>query len=263
MIQNLQSLKENHTSVSSYYPTTSQDKLFDLSYTHQHNDGCTECSAGLICTTARIVSCTKLGCDNVWLVPRSRLSLEDAWPTPLIHFGSIGTLDKIITSAKKRDEVAQTDSVLAFQENRVGSSTSPCLIIKGVCHYADGHMHNSKEWQRYAAAVAASVAKEVLRCRAPAKCTTTSDSKEPLSERPSSPLDIMGLDSITNVPDNIPRFPGQPNLDTNFQSHEPEILPKTQPRGPPTRDIPSRLWICVKHAQGLREIGSFWHSNTG
>jgi hypothetical protein len=36
-----------------------------------------------------------------------------------------------------------------------------CLVIKGVCDYADSH--KSKTWQDYAAVVAAAVAKEILR----------------------------------------------------------------------------------------------------
>ncbi|KAJ4414026.1 hypothetical protein N0V85_003328 [Neurospora sp. IMI 360204] len=36
----------------------------------------------------------------------------------------------------------------------------PCLVIKGVCDYADSH--KGKGWQYYAAATAASVAKAVL-----------------------------------------------------------------------------------------------------
>jgi hypothetical protein len=132
------------------------------------------------------------------------------------------------------------------------------LFIKGVCHYADGHMNNSKEWQRYAAAVAASVTKEVLRCRAPAKCTTTSDSKEPLSVTPFSPFDPMKLDLIMNVPDNILAFPGQTTLDTYFQSHEPQILHEAQPRDAPTRDIPtdSGYASSMHKAYGRLEISA-------
>jgi nucleoside phosphorylase len=34
-----------------------------------------------------------------------------------------------------------------------------CLVIRGICDYAD--LHKSKEWQGYAAAVAAAYAKEL------------------------------------------------------------------------------------------------------
>jgi hypothetical protein len=36
----------------------------------------------------------------------------------------------------------------------------PCLVIRGICDYADSH--KNKVWQPYAAATAASYAKELL-----------------------------------------------------------------------------------------------------
>lgn len=38
--------------------------------------------------------------------------------------------------------------------------TLPCLVIRGICYYADSH--KNKIWQPYAAAVAAAYAKELL-----------------------------------------------------------------------------------------------------
>jgi hypothetical protein len=36
----------------------------------------------------------------------------------------------------------------------------PCLVVRGICDYADSH--KNKKWQGYAAATAAACAKEVL-----------------------------------------------------------------------------------------------------
>jgi hypothetical protein len=36
----------------------------------------------------------------------------------------------------------------------------PCLVIRGICDYADSH--KNKQWQMYAAGTAAAYAKEVL-----------------------------------------------------------------------------------------------------
>ena len=36
----------------------------------------------------------------------------------------------------------------------------PCLVIRGICDYADSH--KNKRWQAYAAGTAAACAKEVL-----------------------------------------------------------------------------------------------------
>ena len=39
--------------------------------------------------------------------------------------------------------------------------TFPCVVIRGICDYADSH--KNKIWQPYAAATAAAYAKELLR----------------------------------------------------------------------------------------------------
>jgi nucleoside phosphorylase len=38
--------------------------------------------------------------------------------------------------------------------------TFPCLVIRGICDYADSH--KNKRWQSYAAATAAAYAKKLL-----------------------------------------------------------------------------------------------------
>jgi nucleoside phosphorylase len=39
-------------------------------------------------------------------------------------------------------------------------NTFPCLVIRGICDYSDSH--KNKEWQGYAAMVAAAYAKDLL-----------------------------------------------------------------------------------------------------
>jgi hypothetical protein len=51
----------------------------------------------------------------------------------------------------------------------------PCIVIRGICDYADSHKNDS--WQEYAALVAAAYAKELLSVIRPtevadAKCAT-------------------------------------------------------------------------------------------
>ena len=43
----------------------------------------------------------------------------------------------------------------------------PCLVIRGICDYSDSH--KSKEWQGYAAMVAAAYAKDLLYRMVPSK----------------------------------------------------------------------------------------------
>ncbi|KAJ0423899.1 hypothetical protein BJY00DRAFT_277634 [Aspergillus carlsbadensis] len=156
-------------SIKTRYPVVSQDRLFEPTYIHKHQAGCDRCSPqDAICSTAYIASCEELGCERDHLVPRSRLpiALADQRPTHRVHFGSIGTADTVMRSAKRRDELARKEGIIAFEMEGAGLWTKfNCLIIKGVCDYADSH--KNKDWQGYAAAVAAAAAKEVLRQYAP------------------------------------------------------------------------------------------------
>jgi nucleoside phosphorylase len=64
-------------------------------------------------------------------------------------------------SGQHRDEIARREKVLGFEMEGAGVwDNVPCVIIKGVCDYADSH--KNKLWQAYAAATGASVAKAFL-----------------------------------------------------------------------------------------------------
>jgi hypothetical protein len=63
--------------------------------------------------------------------------------------------------ARHRDELAESELVIAFEMEGAGVwDKFNCLIIKGACDYTDSH--KNKKWQDYMAAVAASLAKEIL-----------------------------------------------------------------------------------------------------
>ncbi|KAL4918902.1 hypothetical protein BDW62DRAFT_180053 [Aspergillus aurantiobrunneus] len=157
-----------HENMKTSYPAASNDKLFLPYYIHRHHYGCPECNlSGVpesVCDDALTASCDELGCDISRLVQRTRLSeIESSASKPdhRIHFGSIGTGDTVMKSAKHRDEHAQSELVIAFEMEGAGVwNKFNCLVIKGVCDYADSH--KNKKWQEYAAAVAASTAKGVL-----------------------------------------------------------------------------------------------------
>ncbi|KAH7115353.1 hypothetical protein B0J13DRAFT_514729 [Dactylonectria estremocensis] len=62
-----------------------------------------------------------------------------------------------------RDRLAAEMDVLCFEMEAAGlMSHFPCLVIRGICDYSDSH--KNKEWQGYAAMVAAAYAKDLL-CR--------------------------------------------------------------------------------------------------
>ena len=91
-------------------------------------------------------------------VDRPQRSSEE----PVIHYGTIASGNQVIKHAKERDAISkQFSGVLCFEMEAAGLMNSfPCLVIRGICDYADAH--KNKKWQPYAAGTAAACAKEVL-----------------------------------------------------------------------------------------------------
>ncbi|KAB8206259.1 hypothetical protein BDV34DRAFT_212440 [Aspergillus parasiticus] len=80
---------------------------------------------------------------------------------PVVHYGTIASGDQVIKDARKRDEIAREIGALCFEMEAAGLMDNfPCLVIRGICDYADSH--KNKRWQRYAAVAAAAFAKELL-----------------------------------------------------------------------------------------------------
>ncbi|KAL6407295.1 zinc finger protein [Ilyonectria robusta] len=64
-------------------------------------------------------------------------------------------------SGKDRDRIAAAHNLTAFEMEGAGVwEEVPCIVVKGVCDYADSH--KNKKWQDFAAATAASVARAIL-----------------------------------------------------------------------------------------------------
>lgn len=60
-----------------------------------------------------------------------------------------------------RDRVAKELGAISFEMEAAGLMNSfPCLVIRGICDYAD--THKNKRWQGYAAATSAAFTKELL-----------------------------------------------------------------------------------------------------
>ncbi|EHK17779.1 uncharacterized protein TRIVIDRAFT_214185 [Trichoderma virens Gv29-8] len=148
------------------YPGTAKDKLFDSGYRHGRDS-----SLGIdtVCNTVLNSTCEELGCDEGSLLVRERLKkrrqLELDEPEkaqePTIYVGSFASGDTVMKSAFDRDRIARKESIIAFEMEGAGIwEEVPCIIVKGVCDYAD--CHKNKIWQDFAAATAASAVKAVL-----------------------------------------------------------------------------------------------------
>lgn len=96
-------------------------------------------------------------CDRTHAVHRDARDDTD----PVVHYGNIGSGNQVIKDATTRDRLSRDLDVLCFEMEAAGLMQDfPCLVIRGICDYADSH--KTKAWQGYAAAVAAAFAKELL-----------------------------------------------------------------------------------------------------
>ena len=80
---------------------------------------------------------------------------------PVVHYGLIASGNQVMKDGKTRERLRQQLKVLCFEMEAAGLMNGfPCLVIRGICDYAD--THKNKQWQAYAAATAAAYAKELL-----------------------------------------------------------------------------------------------------
>ncbi|KAL4734793.1 hypothetical protein BDV11DRAFT_212465 [Aspergillus similis] len=148
------------------------DILFNAFYLHRHSHptssarcSCFESDSPYqICEEALGKDCDDLDCDISQAV-RCR-ETSDANQSS-IHIGAIASADTVMKSGQHRDEIVRKEKVIGFEMEGAGAwDNVPCIIIKGVCDYADSH--KSKLWQAYAAATGASTAKSFLEYWMPA-----------------------------------------------------------------------------------------------
>ncbi|KAF9878143.1 nb-arc and tpr domain protein [Colletotrichum karsti] len=133
---------QGRSELKAEYPGHKKDILFTSSYHHV--------GGGKVCEES--------GCNGE-LVHRRRLG--ELSSKPQVHFGLIASGDTVMKAGDQRDEIAQRQDVIGFEMEGAGVWDSfPCVVIKGVCDYADSH--KTKVWQNYAAVTAAACAKAFL-----------------------------------------------------------------------------------------------------
>jgi nucleoside phosphorylase len=185
------------------------DSLFEASYDHERGATCSKCSKD-------------------YIVDREARRQE-----VMVHYGTIASGNQVMRNAAERDKVsAELGGVLCFEMEAAGLMNSfPCLVIRGVCDYADSH--KNKQWQAYAAGTAAAYAKELLSVIPIAEIAETHAVEEAIREavglqkeikRPSekrataSPLDVR-TNSVDQDERNGPQF-GCETCDRKFRQKE-------------------------------------------
>ncbi|KAG7420528.1 Vegetative incompatibility protein HET-E-1 [Fusarium oxysporum f. sp. raphani] len=127
-------------------PPASSDRLYRSDITHPPNssEGCS-----VVC-----------GDDPFHILARAERDEED--DNPAIHYGLVASANQLMKDALVRDKLAAEKGVLCFEMEAAGLMNHfPCLVIRGICDYSDSH--KNKEWQGFAAMVAAAYAKDLLR----------------------------------------------------------------------------------------------------
>jgi nucleoside phosphorylase len=122
------------------YQGAANDRLFDSKHDHVGGSNCDKC-------------------DSAWEVERDQRESTE----PEIHYGIIASGNKLIKDAATRDSLLEDTGhqCLCVEMEAAGlMDRFPCLVIRGICDYADSHKND--RWQRYAAATAAAFAVELL-----------------------------------------------------------------------------------------------------
>ncbi|KAK0625692.1 hypothetical protein DIS24_g10969 [Lasiodiplodia hormozganensis] len=95
--------------------------------------------------------------------PHERERPDPPSDIPKIHYGIIASGNSVVKDGIARDEILERieDKCICFEMEAAGLMNNfPCLIIRGICDYADEHKND--RWQNYAAATAAAFTKELL-----------------------------------------------------------------------------------------------------
>ena len=121
------------------YPQALQDNLYKPTYVHTGGATCSKCS-------------------------EDQLEERDERDSTAvaIHYGTIASGNQVIKDGVERDRLSrELGGILCFEMEAAGLMNNfPCLVIRGICDYADSH--KNKGWQPYAAATAAAFAKGLL-----------------------------------------------------------------------------------------------------
>ncbi|KAF3903443.1 hypothetical protein ABW20_dc0102901 [Dactylellina cionopaga] len=94
---------------------------------------------------------------------RSRVVKRKPRKDMRVHYGLIASGNQVIQDAPFRDKLNKEfgGNILCVETEAAGLVNDfPCLIIRGICDYADSH--SNINWQEHAAAAAAATAKELL-----------------------------------------------------------------------------------------------------
>ena len=143
IITTIKAALESHEDMRADFerPGPDKDTLFNAAYEHAGSaKDCTSCN----------------GEEIVHREPRA----SDA---TVVHYGLIGSANQVMRHGATREKLRRENNIICFEMEAAGlMDTFPCIVIRGICDYAD--THKNKRWQGHAAIAAAAYAKELLAC---------------------------------------------------------------------------------------------------
>ncbi|KFY59487.1 hypothetical protein V497_04256 [Pseudogymnoascus sp. VKM F-4516 (FW-969)] len=120
------------------YQGADEDQLFQSAYDHPAGETCEDCDAKEVV---------------------ERKARKNT--IPRVFYGNIASGNQVMKHGPTRDRIAKKERVICFEMEAAGLMDNfPCLVIRGICDYADSH--KNKIWQPYAAATAAAFARILL-----------------------------------------------------------------------------------------------------
>lgn len=192
-------------------------------------------------------SCTAVCAKNEPnLVVRCERTEDD--DDPAVHYGLIASADQVMKNALIRDKLSAEKDVLCFEMEAAGLMNNfPCLVIRGICDYADSHKND--EWQGFAAMAAAAYAKDLLGLIPPSKIEAEQRLSEVLTqgcpphirkiEGNNGSNRIIVRDSVANIETNVEDIKSRMNSeedlkilswlsDPNYSSQHNDFLSRRQ-----------------------------------
>ncbi|KAI0490594.1 purine and uridine phosphorylase [Xylaria cf. heliscus] len=94
-----------------------------------------------------------------------------------VWYGPIGSGEKLLKNARKTNELRDRYNIIGLEMVAAGAINRISVgVVRGVCNYGD--VHKNKEWQPYAAAMAAAYAKAILHEIRPRKTPAVANLKQ-------------------------------------------------------------------------------------
>jgi nucleoside phosphorylase len=124
------------------------------------------------------------------------------------HYGSIGSGDSLVRDAQWRDELAGRYGVIAMEMEAAGVAAAarqrgvPWFVVRGISDYCDGRKND--RWQNYAALMAASYTRTLLRFFRPYPAWSAAPGSGVLALVP-DPERVDIIRALNQVPDLDPR----------------------------------------------------------